>query len=380
MNGGRVLIVLGPEAPVDPEAIAAFCGRWSAATTEGELALGSVEEVATTEDLRGIVVDYGDGDPSAPIAAAAARGVPVALVSTRAATDAPGAADTPGVFRIAGRGVGGYRWGALHVLRRSAWPFAEVRYGAHPEQIADLRVPSGSGPHPVVVLLHGGGWKDLWRRDIMEGLAVDLAEHGVASWNLDFRRVGPSGGGWTATFDDVAAGMDALAAHGDVLDLDRIAIVGHSAGGALALSQAARSRREGLDGLRLAVSIAGVVDLVEGARRGLVGGETIIHRLLGGTPEEVPERYQAVSPRHLVPIGVPQLLVQGFLDYIPDLVDFNRLHLAAARAAGDEVELVELDGVDHLGPIDPANPAWAATRERLLRALVPELVAFGGND
>src|SRR5262249_13584759 len=234
---------------------------------------------------------------------------------------APGAADTPGVFRIAGRGVGGYRWGALHVLRRSAWPFTEVRYGSHPEQVADLRIPRGPGPHPVVVLLHGGGWKDLWRRDIMEGLAVDLAEHGLASWNLDFRRVGPSGGGWTATFDDVAAGMDALVAPGDRLDLGRIAIVGHSAGGALALSQAARSRREGLQGLRLAVSIAGVVDLVEASRRGLVGGETIVHMLLGGTPAEVPERYQAVSPRHLVPIGVPQLLVQGFLDYIPDLVD-----------------------------------------------------------
>jgi acetyl esterase/lipase len=229
----------------------------------------------------------------------------------------------------------------------------------------------------VVVLLHGGGWKDLWRRDIMEGLAVDLAEHGIASWNLDFRRIGPSGGGWPMTFDDVSAGVDALGNHADVLDLDRIAIVGHSAGGPLALVQAARSRRAGTNEPRLVVSIAGVVDLVEASKRGLVGGETIVHRLLGGSPAEVPERYREVSPRELLPLGVPQLLVQGLLDYIPDLVDLNRLYLGAARAAGDEIELVELADVDHLGPIDPRNPAWGAVRERLVATLLPARVASG---
>ena len=280
---------------------------------------------------------------------------------------------SPGVFRIAGRGVGGYRWGALHVLRRSAWPFTEVSYGTDVEQVADLRVPEGPGPHPVVVFLHGGGWKDLWRRDIMEGVAVDLAEHGIASWNVDFRRVGPSGGGWPMTFDDVSASVGALNEHADVLDLDQVAIVGHSAGGALALTEAARSRDKGMIGLRLVVSIAGVVDLVEASGRGLVGGETIVHRLMGGSPAEVPERYRDVSPRELLPLGVPQLLVQGLLDYIPDLVDMNRQHLAAAREAGDEVELVEFPEVDHLGPIEPTNAAWIAVRERLIETLLPSV-------
>jgi acetyl esterase/lipase len=371
---GRVLVVLGPETPVDPEAVRGFCERWSE-RFEADFALGGAAEIATTADLRGVVVDFGDGDPSDALERAAERGVPVALVSTRAATDAPGARDSSGVFRIAGRGVGGYLWGALHVVRRSAWPFTEVSYGTHVEQVADLRVPDGPGRHPVVVLLHGGGWKDLWRRDIMEGLAVDLAGQGIASWNLEFRRVGPSGGGWPMTFDDVSAGVDALHHHADVLDLDRVAIVGHSAGGPLALVEAARSRRTGKDGLRLAVSIAGVVDLIEASRRGLVGGETIVHRLLGGSPAEVPDRYRAVSPRELLPLGVPQLLIQGLLDYIPDLVDLNRLYLAAARAAGDEVELVEFPDVDHLGPIDPRNPAWATVRERLVETLLPSPVS-----
>jgi acetyl esterase/lipase len=366
MAGGRVLVVLGPDAPVSREAIAGFCERWSK-PLDDEIALGSVGEIASAADLRGVVVDFGDADPAPALEAAAERGVRVALVSTRAATDAPGAADSPGVFRIAGRGVGGYRWGALHLIRRYAWPFEEIRYGPDVEQVADLRLPNGRGPHPVVVFLHGGGWKDLWRRDIMEGLGVDLAEHGIASWNLDFRRVGPSGGGWPATWADVAAGFDAMRVRSDVLDLGRIAIVGHSAGGPLALTQAARARRQGVD-VRLAVSIAGVVDLFEASRRGLVGGETIVHRLLGGTPDEVPDRYREASPRTLVPLGVPQLLVQGFLDYIPDLVDMNRLYLADAVAAGDEVELIEFPDVDHLQPIDPTSSAWTATRDRLVTA------------
>jgi acetyl esterase/lipase len=370
MAGGRVLVVLGPDAPVSREAIAGFCERWSR-PLDDEIQLGSVEEISSAPDLRGVVVDFGDTDPSPALEAAAERGVRVAHVSTRAATDAPGAADSPGVFRIAGRGVGGYRWGALHLLRRFAWPFTEIAYGPDVEHVADLRIPASAGPHPVVVLLHGGGWKDLWRRDIMEGLAVELAEHGIASWNLDFRRVGPSGGGWTATWDDVAAGFDAIRGSTDVLDLNRIAIVGHSAGGPLALTQAARARREGVDGVRLAVSIAGVVDLFEASKRGLVGGETIVHRLLGGTPAEVPERYREVSPRALVPLGVPQLLVQGFLDYIPDLVDMNRLYRADAVAAGDDVELIEFPDIDHLQPIDPSSAAWTATRDRLVDVLQP---------
>ncbi len=372
MSKGRVLVVLGPQAPVDPEAISGFCARWSK-PLEAEFLLGTPGQIATTEDLRGVVIDFGDGDPSEALAHAAGRGVLAALVSTRAATDAPGARDSPGVFRIAGRGVGGYRWGALHVLRRSAWPFTEVSYGTDVEQVADLRVPEGPGPHPVVVFLHGGGWKDLWRRDIMEGVAVDLAEHGIASWNVDFRRVGPSGGGWPRTFDDVSASVGALNEHADVLDLDQVAIVGHSAGGALALTEAARSRDKGMIGLRLVVSIAGVVDLIEASGRGLVGGETIVHRLMGGSPAEVPERYRDVSPRELLPLGVPQLLVQGLLDYIPDLVDMNRQHLAAAREAGDEVELVEFPEVDHLGPIEPTNAAWIAVRERLIETLLPSV-------
>src|SRR5439155_13560309 len=98
---------------------------------------------------------------------------PVALVSTRMPTTPLGDGEPENVFRIEGRGIAVYRWGAFNVLRRTAWPFRRERYGGHPEQVADLRLPACPPPHPIAVLAHGVGWKDHWRRDIMEGLALD---------------------------------------------------------------------------------------------------------------------------------------------------------------------------------------------------------------
>jgi acetyl esterase/lipase len=371
-----VRCVLGPDVPVDPDALRAFCVRWrdSVGADIVPLWCASVEQAiacATGDgDRAGVVVDLGAPVTQQFLGAVSAARAHVAVVSTAMPTAVLGWGEPANVFRIEGRGVAGYRWGALSVLRRSALPFAREPYGDHPEQVADLRLPRMPPPHPVVVLVHGGGWKDHWRRDIMEGLALDLIDAGYATWNLEFRRVGPSGGGWPMTFDDVAAGVEALRRHADLLDLDRLALVGHSAGGTLVLAQAARDG-DGALRPRLVVSLAGVTDLVEASRRGLVGGEAIVHRLLGGTPEELPERYRAVSPPALLPLGVPQLLVQGLLDYIPDLVDLNRRYAAAARAAGDDVELIELVDADHMELIEPTSAAWSIVRARLDAILRP---------
>ena len=112
------------------------------------------------------------------------------------------------------------------------------RYGERRTQVGELSLPARRGPHPVVVLLHGGFWHAMYGRRLMSKLAADLAANGVAAWNLDYRGIG-GGGGWPATFDDVAAGIDALAAIPG-LDLTRVTAVGHSAGGQLALWAAAR--------------------------------------------------------------------------------------------------------------------------------------------
>jgi acetyl esterase/lipase len=256
-----------------------------------------------------------------------------------------------------------------------AVPADTIRYGDAPDQVADLLLPGGPGPHPVVVLVHGGFWRAAYGRDLMEPLAADLAGRGWASWNVEYRRVGQPGGGWPGTAADVAAALDHLAAVGPRarLDLERVVAVGHSAGGHLALWLACRpGLPAGAPGagpvvrVAAAVSQAGVADLAAGCR--LSNGAAV--DLLGGRPDEVPDRYRLASPSERVPIGVPQLLVHGLDDdTVP--VDQSRRHAAAARAAGDRVELVELPGVGHMDVIDPASPAWAAVVDHLPGLLAP---------
>jgi acetyl esterase/lipase len=357
----QVRVAVGRVANVDIDALSQFALGW-------EASLGVTIEVGGAEDLAGL-------DPSEPLVVDAET---AALLGRRTtgrtvAVDFDGAtADLDrvleGAARIGGRGIGGYRWAIRHLVSRGAWAATTYRYGGEAEQFADLRLPAGGGPHPLVVLIHGGGWKHRWQRDLMAPIAVDLAQRGFASWNVEFRRVG-GGGGWPTTFDDLRAAIDAVAAvdEAGLLDLQRVCFLGHSSGGHLALWAAA----DGQTRVRpaLVVAIAAVTDLVEAWRRQLVGGENIVLGLLGGTPTEVPERYAAASPAAMLPLGMPQLLVQGLRDYIPDLVDLNRSYARAARAAGDDVELVELPDVEHLEPVESSSAAWNLTGDKLEHAL-----------
>src|SRR5262245_1255369 len=242
-------------------------------------------------------------------------------------------------------------------------------YGEGAHRFAELWAPELAGPWPVVVLIHGGFWRSQYGLDLMRPLAADLAARGVAAWNLEYRRVGHPGGGWPGTVQDVAAGIDALAGADRRLRLDRVALVGHSAGGHLALWAAGPPPAGGAP-RRVApsavVSLAGVADLHTGAAEGI--GDGAVAAFLGAAPGDEPERYLAASPLARLPIGVPQLLVHGDLDdRVP--VGYSRAYALAATAAGDHAELLELPGVDHFEVIDPASGAWAATAGWLLPRL-----------
>jgi acetyl esterase/lipase len=229
------------------------------------------------------------------------------------------------------------------------------RYGSHFHQFADLHVPAGEGPFPVAVLLHGGFWREQHTLELMDDLARDLVRRGWAAWNAEFRRVGEvSDGGYPATLEDVAAAIDHLRGLDAPLDLGRVVAIGHSAGGQLALWAAARPDAA----VRLAgvAAQAGVLDLRAAERD--PDGEMAVALFMGGLAAEVPERYADASPIERVPVGVPQLLVHGDADVrVP--VDTSRRYAEAARAAGDEVELVVRPGEDHFVHIDPASGAWA---------------------
>lgn len=254
------------------------------------------------------------------------------------------------------------------LLRRGS----TVSYGPDPSQCADLNLPSGPGPHPVMVMLHGGSWQSKYGKRVMRGLIGDLLARGWATWNVEYRRVG-SGGGWPHTFLDVAAAIDHLPELDAPLDLDRVSVLGHSAGGHLALWAAGRGRlAPGAPGyleggpsvlLRAAIAQAGVCDLSDAARR-LPGGPA--EMLMGGGPEELPERYQAADPIRLLPTGVAVLLVHGTVDETVS-VRYSRSYEQAARASGGEVEFVEIAGEagHHRRHIDPRGEAWGEVVARL---------------
>jgi acetyl esterase/lipase len=243
-----------------------------------------------------------------------------------------------------------------------------IAYGDHPDQVANLHLPvAADGPWPCVALIHGGFWRTGWDRTLMTPLAVDLARHGLAAWNLEYRRVGQEGGGWPGTLADVAAGLDRLAEVDDV-DTTRVATCGHSAGGHLALWLAARHRLPtGAPGAGprvrpvAAVGQAGVLDLHRGHEEDL--GHGAVAALLG-RPDANPERYAAASPAALAPLGVDQLLVHGTADDVVPVTQ-SRIHAALDPRA----ELAELDGGDHFDVIDPSHTAWRDTVAWLSRRL-----------
>jgi acetyl esterase/lipase len=252
---------------------------------------------------------------------------------------------------------------------------ARIAYGADPNQFGELWLPAGKGPFPVVVLIHGGCWQAALPGTIlMDYMAADLRAKGVAVWNLEYRRIGSAGGGYPGTFLDVAAGVDKLrsVAKARSLDLSRIVVAGHSAGGHLAAWTAARGRLPKASPLyvakplpiRAAVTIDGINDLkayrAEGPGR--CGEPATVDQLLKGAPKQ--SRYVDTSPRELLPTKVPQVVVSGELDPIVP-VKLARDYAAAAKRSGTRTELIVYPAAGHFEPIDPSTPAGRAVIERL---------------
>lgn len=248
----------------------------------------------------------------------------------------------------------------------------EEPYGPEPMQTGDLHVPLNGVGHPVVVMVHGGYWKVGFDRSVMRPLAEELVLLGYAVWNIDYRRVGDPGGGWPGTFDDIASAVDHLATVGPAqgLDLGQVVVIGHSAGSQLAFWAGAREGLPpGAPGADPEVSpvalasLSGVLDLTAAARLPDLGRLGDLQRsvveLIGGTPDQVPERYDLADPMRQLPLGVPQLLLHGVDDEIVPL-PLTVAYRDAAIAAGDTVTASLVEGVDHFDTASADKAWWSA--------------------
>lgn len=245
-------------------------------------------------------------------------------------------------------------------------PPADVRihYGDDPLQFGDLRLPAGEGPHPVAIFIHGGCWKADHDISHTNKLTTALAKSGIATWSLEYRRVGNEGGGWPGTFTDIGSGADHLRTIADTysLDLTRVIAMGHSAGGHLALWLAARSKipADVAIGMNDPISMRGVLAMAPAADLAYLYGtevcDHVIAGLMGGSPDEVPERYQWADTAQIGPDSIPQLLLFG--KYDDDWNPAGERYLEAARQRGDDVSTIVADESGHFEMIDPESSTW----------------------
>ena len=245
-------------------------------------------------------------------------------------------------------------------------PPADLRltYGADPNQFIDLRLPADERkPFALVINIHGGFWRSKYNLDHAGHLCSALTAKGLATANLEYRRVGNEGGAWPGTFADVRSAYQFLIQnarkHG--FDSAKVVVTGHSAGGQLALCLAAHEPR-----VRAVISLAGVVDLQRAYQLHLSNDAVV--EFLRGTPAEVPEHYREADPMQLSIANARQWLIHGASDdTVPPV--FSRDYAARKQAAKENVHLLEISGATHLDLIDPHSGAWKQVEQTVLASL-----------
>ena len=236
---------------------------------------------------------------------------------------------------------------------------ARLRYGADENQFGDLRLPKGKGPYPLLMNIHGGYWRARYDLQHASHLCAALAASGIATFNLEYRRVGNPGGAWPGTFEDVTNGLKFIQQYAGEHNIDhkRTLVMGHSAGGQLALCLAHRAAD-----LLGGISLAGVLDLQKAYDLHLSNDAVV--GFLGGTPKQIPDHYHEASPMDIAIPKVRQLIVVGAKD---DVVPpaFSRDYVSAKRKRGENAELLEIADAGHFEVIDPETPAWKQISEAI---------------
>jgi 3-dehydroquinate dehydratase-2 len=254
---------------------------------------------------------------------------------------------------IVGRGTDGYRNAIDHIVAAHALPPSTENYGDHRDAVLDLRVPPGEGPHPVALLIHGGFWRDIWKRDLMDPMAVALTKLGWATVNVEYTR-GP--GSYGHAPNDLASAAEWIRQRASelALDVSRIIAVGHSAGGFLALKLA----HDGAP-ISAAVALGAVTDLKAVAES--IPDDEPVALFLGSTRDDAPRLWEQAELAGSAP--VPVHMIHGSRDEIVLPAQSETY----AEQANRTVSLTVIDGGDHMDVIDPRSASWQSVAQALDR-------------
>lgn len=229
---------------------------------------------------------------------------------------------------------------------------ARLPYGSDPNQFGELRVPKTGGPFPVVMNIHGGYWRAKYNLTHAGHFCAALTAKNLATWNVEYRRVGNAGGGWPGTFEDVRSGYRFVAQIAKRYNLDpsKLVLAGHSAGAQLALCLAGHETT-----VKRVLSLAGVVDLQQAWELHL--SDNAVVGFLGGEPTSVPEHYREADPMQLKIPQATQWLIHGAADdSVPPFLSRN--YTEQKKKRGENVHYLEISTAGHLDLIDPRSAAW----------------------
>lgn len=253
---------------------------------------------------------------------------------------------------------------------------ARLAYSSDLNQFLDLRLPKDTLPnnakksktlYPLVINIHGGYWRAAYNLDHAAHLCAALTRRGVATANLEYRRVGNEGGAWPNTFADIRSAYQFLQQNSGrhSLNAERVLVMGHSAGGQLALCLAAHEPT-----VRRVISLAGVVDLQRAYQLHLSNDAVV--EFLRGTPTQIPDHYREADPMQLSIPRAQQWLIHGAGDdVVPPALSRDYVAAKQKRTGNEKenVQLLEISAADHFDLIDPRSTAWKQVEETVTRLL-----------
>ena len=265
-----------------------------------------------------------------------------------------------------------------YMAQHQVKPDARISYGAAPAQVVEVFLPKTKGPHPVVVLIHGGCFLAEYQGlPQTSGIAADLARRGYAVWNVEYRKIGEAGAGYPGTFLDVADAVDLIRTDAARFQLDshRVLALGHSAGGHLALWAAARPKLPKSSPLwradplpvRAVVSLGGIGDLKgQGSVFAGACGPEPIPTIIDAAHRKDP--YVDTSPAELLPTGTRTVMISGAFDYVmPPFTGWA--YVQKIRKAGDSADVMAIPDAGHFDVVMPTTPAWKVVADTVAREM-----------